>query len=109
MPLNDQTKNLFTLSTFRLMKPSAYIINAGRGGIINENDLVEAINKELIAGAGLDVFEKEPMSPESPILKITHPEKIILTPHIAWTSVEARNYLIEKISKNIVEFQSVTV
>jgi lactate dehydrogenase-like 2-hydroxyacid dehydrogenase len=103
-PLNDHTRNLFTLPAFKLMKPTAFIINAGRGGIINEHDLVEALNTGLIAGAGLDVFEKEPMSADSPILKIHHPEKVILTPHVAWTSVEARLTLIEKIAENITGF-----
>lgn len=107
-PLNENTKHLLTLPLFHLMKPSAFLINAGRGGIINENDLAEAINQHLIAGAGLDVYELEPMIADSPILKVKYPEKLILTPHIAWTSVEARELLIEKIAMNIQEFIGVS-
>lgn len=103
-PLNINTKNLITFPLLKLMKPSAFLINAGRGGIINEHDLVEAINQQLIAGAGLDVFEKEPMVADSPILKIKFPERLLLTPHIAWTSIESRELLIQRIAGNILEF-----
>lgn len=104
-PLNEHTKNLLTISRIKLMKPSAFLINTGRGGIINEHDLVEAINQHIIAGAGLDVYEKEPMAANNPILKVKYPERLVLTPHIAWTSLEARTLLIEKIAANITEFK----
>jgi lactate dehydrogenase-like 2-hydroxyacid dehydrogenase len=104
-PLNDHTRNLITLAKLKMMKPAAFIVNAGRGGIINEQDLIEAINLEIIAGAGLDVYEKEPMNSESSILKVLFPDRLILTPHIAWASIEARTRLIEKIAENIREFQ----
>lgn len=104
-PLNEHTKNLITLNRLKLMKPTAFIINAGRGGIINEHDLVEAINQNIIGGAALDVYEKEPMAAESPILKAKYPERLVLTPHVAWTSLEARTLLIEKIAENIMEFK----
>jgi glycerate dehydrogenase len=104
-PLNEHTKNLITFSWLKLMKPTAFLINTGRGGIINEHDLVEAINQQLIAGAGLDVYEREPMAADSPILKVKYPERLILTPHIAWASIEARTLLIEKIAANIAEFK----
>ncbi len=103
-PLNTSTKNLITFSRLKLMKPSALLINSGRGGIVKEQDLIEAINKEVIGGAGLDVYEYEPLSSENPILKVKYPERIILTPHIAWTSVEARTLLIEKIAENIADY-----
>ena len=103
-PLNEHTKNLITFARLKLMKPTAFLINTGRGGIINEHDLVEAINQQIIAGAGLDVYEKEPMVADNPILKVKYPERLILTPHVAWTSVEARTLLIEKISENIKEY-----
>ena len=106
-PLNAQTKDLITFSRLKLMKPSGFIINTGRGGIIKELDLVEAINQQVIGGAGLDVYEKEPMIADSPILKVKYPERLILTPHAAWTSIEARSLLIEKIAHNIVEFLGV--
>ncbi|MDP4210715.1 MAG: D-2-hydroxyacid dehydrogenase [Bacteroidota bacterium] len=102
--LNDQTTNLITLPRLRLMKPTAFLVNAGRGGIINEHDLVEALNHHYIAGAGLDVYEREPMSCDSPILKVTCPERLILTPHAAWTSIEARTTLINRIAENIADF-----
>ncbi|HEY4785786.1 MAG TPA: D-2-hydroxyacid dehydrogenase [Bacteroidales bacterium] len=105
-PLNEHTKNLMTFARIKLMKPTAILINAGRGGIINEHDLVEAINQQIIAGAGLDVYEKEPMAANSPILKVKYPERLVLTPHVAWTSVEARTLLIEKIAENIVQFRN---
>jgi lactate dehydrogenase-like 2-hydroxyacid dehydrogenase len=106
-PLNENTKNLITFSRLKLMKPTAFLINAGRGGIINEPDLVEAINQNVIAGAGLDVYEREPMIKDSPIFKVKYPEKLILTPHVAWTSVEARKLLIERIVANIAYFLDV--
>lgn len=105
-PLNEQTRNLLTFPKMKLMKPTAFLINTGRGGIINEQDLVEAINQHTIAGAGLDVYEKEPMAPGNPILKVKYPERLVLTPHVAWTSVEARTLLIEKIAANITEFKN---
>lgn len=105
-PLNDYTRHLLTLPLLKLMKPTAMLINVSRGGIVNEADLVEAINHQVIAGAGLDVYEKEPMAAESPILKVKYPERLILTPHAAWTSVESRSLLIEKIAANIHEFVS---
>lgn len=106
-PLNEYTRNLITLPRLSLMKPTAFLINAGRGGIINEHALAEAINQKVIAGAGLDVYEREPMLPDSPILKVKYPERLILTPHVAWTSVEARTLLIEKIAANITHYLDV--
>jgi lactate dehydrogenase-like 2-hydroxyacid dehydrogenase len=105
-PLNEHTKNLLTLPKLKLMKPTAFLVNAGRGGIVNEYDLVESINQHVIAGAGLDVYEKEPMAADSPILKAKYPERLVLSPHSAWTSVEARTLLVEKIVANIAEFAS---
>jgi lactate dehydrogenase-like 2-hydroxyacid dehydrogenase len=103
-PLNDHTHHLIGLPEFRLMKNTALLINAGRGGIVNETDLKEAINQNIIAGAGLDVYEGEPMSSDNPLLKVKYPDRLILTPHVAWTSVEARTLLIEKVAANIREF-----
>ena len=104
-PLNEHTKSLITFARLKLMKPTAILINAGRGGIVNEHDLAEAINHQVIAGAGLDVYEKEPMTADNPLLKVKFPERLIMTPHAAWTSVEARTLLIEKIAENIKEFK----
>lgn len=103
-PLNDKTRNLIDLAKLKIMKPSAILINVGRGGIVSEADLVQAINHGFIAGAGVDVFEQEPMLPSSPLLQADFPEKFVFTPHIAWASTEARTKLIEKIAENIKQF-----
>jgi glycerate dehydrogenase len=105
-PLNEATRNLIAYPQLSLMKRSAIIINTGRGGIINETDLARAIDNDMIAGAGLDVFSREPILPDNPLLHVKKPEKLVLTPHNAWTSLEARKILIEGIVKNIREFLS---
>ncbi len=103
-PLNNSTQNLINFERISQMKPSAYILNMGRGGIVNEYDLALALDKGIIAGAGLDVLEHEPINPENPLLKIKNNEKICITPHIAWISNESRELLIEKIYLNIKEY-----
>lgn len=100
-PLNDKTTNLISKPQFGLMKPTAIVLNTGRGGIIDEEALIAALNNELIAAAGLDVLMKEPMVNNHPILKLKNKEKLIVTPHIAWASKEARHTLIDGIVKNI--------
>ena len=100
-PLNERTNNLIRYEHLKQMKKSAYIINLGRGGIINEADLVQALNENLIAGAGVDVFTKEPLPKDSPYFNIKDMSKVILTPHIGWASQEARTCLVEKIAENI--------
>ncbi len=100
-PLNEKTNNLIRFEHLKLMKESAYIINLGRGGIINEEDLVKALNENCIAGAGVDVFTKEPLPKESPYFNVKEKSKIILTPHIGWASQEARACLVSKIAENI--------
>jgi Lactate dehydrogenase and related dehydrogenases len=100
-PLNERTNNLITYKELELMKPTAYIFNLGRGGIINEDDLVKALNNNIIAGAGVDVFVKEPLPKDSAYLKLNDPSKILLAPHIGWASREARICLVDKIAENI--------
>ena len=100
-PLNERTNDLIKYEHLKQMKKSAYIINLGRGGIINEADLVQALNDNLFAGAGVDVFSKEPLPLDSPYFKVADPSKILLTPHIGWASQEARTCLVEKIAENI--------
>lgn len=102
-PLNEKTRYLFTYDAFAKMKPSAYFINVGRGPIVKEADLCKALNENLIAGAGLDVLEKEPMVPENPLFAINDSRKLLITPHIAWATTEARNRLMENVYKNIKE------
>lgn len=104
-PLNNNTKDLLNANNIKLMKPSAIIINAGRGGIVNEKDLANAINENIIYGAGFDVYSKEPITEDNPLLKISHNERVVFSPHSAWTSFESRSILIEKISENIKNFQ----
>lgn len=103
-PLNKKTENLIGYKQFSQMKPSAILVNTGRGGIVNEPDLARALDEKLIFGAGLDVFEQEPIQPDNPLLSIKDPGKLVLTPHIAWASVEARTQLIDGVKDNIREF-----
>ncbi|GAB3995824.1 D-2-hydroxyacid dehydrogenase [Spirosoma daeguense] len=103
-PLNASTANFMNYDRLKCMKKSAILINVGRGGIVNEADLAQAIDEGLLAGAGIDVFTKEPISPDNPLLHVRHPEKLLLTPHVTWASIEARTLLMEKVGKNIDEF-----
>lgn len=103
-PLNDQTDNLLNYNRLKLMKPSGVLINVGRGGIVNEADLARALDEGLLAGAGLDVFRVEPLAADSPLLRIRDKDKLILAPHSAWTSREARELLVERVAGNIREF-----
>lgn len=105
-PLTEQTKGLIDYNKIRQMRSCAILLNTGRGGIINESDLARALNDDLIAAAGIDVFEHEPIKPDNPLLKLHNKEKILLTPHIAWTSIEARQRLIDKLARNINDFIS---
>jgi len=100
-PLNDQTRNLLDESRLRLMKPTAYLLNMGRGGIVDEAALARILDEDLIAGAALDVLSGEPIAADSPLLKVRRPEKLFITPHIAWASLEARHRLIAKTAENI--------
>lgn len=102
-PLNDKTHNLITIKELKEMKPTSILINMGRGGIVNEKDLASAINYGLISGAITDVYEEEPIKKDHPYFSIKDKSKIILTPHIGWTSAEARKCLIEKLAENILQ------
>lgn len=104
-PLNDKTKGLFDYKAIKKMKSSAVLINTGRGGIVSEEGLVQALNEDLIAGAALDVYAEEPLSKESLLLNVIDKNKIILTPHIAWASEEARKRLFEGVLENIEAFK----
>jgi lactate dehydrogenase-like 2-hydroxyacid dehydrogenase len=104
-PLTDQTRGLINYEKMHLMRPCAILLNTGRGGIIVENDLARALDENLIGGAGIDVLEQEPPSANNPLFKIKDKEKLLITPHIAWTSIEARQRLINKLAGNIEEFR----
>lgn len=103
-PLNERTLNLLNYERLRLMKPQALLLNLGRGGIVNEADLARILDEGLLGGAALDVLEREPMDRENPLLKIKQQDKLFITPHIAWASVEARKTLVKKIAENIESF-----
>ena len=100
-PLNDRTLNLLGAEQFAMMKPTAYVVNAGRGAIIVEADLAAAVDSGTIAGAGIDVFVQEPIPEDHPYLKMKHPERMRLTPHVAWASVEARTRLVSMMADNV--------
>jgi glycerate dehydrogenase len=103
-PLNKDTQNLIDYKRICLMKPTAYLLNMGRGNIINEADLARSLDEERIAGAGLDVHGKEPIEADNPLLFVKNRERLIQTPHIAWISHEARTLLVEKVAENIRSF-----
>lgn len=103
-PLNEYTKDLMDREAFAKMKKTAIFLNLGRGPIVVEQDLYEALETGEIAAAGLDVLCEEPMSETNPLAKIKDSKKLIITPHIAWASVEARNRLLQIIVEQIREF-----
>ena len=103
-PLDENTRGLFDKAAFEQMKETAIFINVGRGPIVVEQDLVDALNEGKIAAAGLDVLSVEPMSEQNPLRAIKDSNKLIITPHIAWASVEARTRLMKIISEQIKEF-----
>jgi len=100
-PLNDRTKDLIGAQQLAQMKKSAYLVNAGRGAIVVEKDLAEAVDEGVISGAGIDVFVQEPIPEDHPYLKMKHPERMRLAPHVAWASVEARKRLVDIMAENI--------
>ena len=103
-PLNEYTKDLMDREAFAKMKKTDIFFNLGRGPIVVEQDLYEALETGEIAAAGLDVLCEEPMSETNPLAKIKDSKKLIITPHIAWASVEARNRLMQIIAGQIREF-----
>lgn len=103
-PLNEATQDLFDKEAFQKMKKSAIVLNLGRGPIINEKALADAINQDEIAGVGLDVFTVEPLPDTSPLLSVRKKDKLILTPHIAWASIEARTRLVNEVFVNMQAF-----
>ena len=103
-PLDENTKGLFDKAAFGKMKKTALFINVGRGPIVVEQDLVDALNEGKIAAAGLDVLSVEPMLETNPLREIKDSNKLIITPHIAWASVEARTRLMKTIHGQIIEF-----
>ena len=103
-PLTESTRDLIGYEQLGMMKRDAILINAGRGGIVNEPGLARALEEDLICGAALDVLEKEPLAADNPLLHIPDPGKLFITPHIAWASRESRERLMEGIIQNITGF-----
>ncbi|MBU3105218.1 D-2-hydroxyacid dehydrogenase [Clostridium gasigenes] len=103
-PLTEKTNGLMNYEAISNMKKNSILVNMGRGPIVVEADLARAIEEELIAGAALDVFEVEPMKKDNPLLTIKNKENLVLTPHIAWASVEARERLFKEVIENIKAF-----
>ena len=101
IPLNDETKNMINLDLLKTMKKNCIIINAARGGIINEYDLDQALNEDLIFGAGLDVFEIEPPEKNNPLLKN---DKVFLSPHTAAFTEECMIRMGKETIQNIIDF-----
>ncbi len=102
-PLTENTEGLMNAKAFSMMKNSAIFLNLGRGQIVVEQDLADALQNGEIAAAGLDVLSVEPMSADNPLKDIRDSEKLIITPHIAWAGVEARTRLMETILDQVKE------
>lgn len=100
-PLNESTKHMINKETLATMKPTAYIINTARGALIDEQALIEALQNNTIAGAGLDVQEIEPLDDASPLYTM---DNVIITPHMGWRGLETRQRLVSLISDNITAF-----
>jgi len=101
VPLNDETKNMISIKELSLMKKTAILINAARGGVVNENDLNKALNENLISFAGVDVFETEPPDKNNPLLTN---KRVILSPHAATFTKECLENMSEETVQNIIDF-----
>lgn len=103
-PLSDRTRGLINKEAFSKMKKSAILVNVARGPVVDTQALFEALTQGQIAAAGLDVLEKEPISRDNPLNEIKDSTKLIITPHLAWASTEARERLVAEVVKNIQAF-----
>lgn len=103
-PLNEYTENIMNADAFRKMKSSAILLNLGRGPIVNETDLANALNSGEIRAAGLDVLSVEPMRKDNPLFGVQDKSRLFITPHVAWAAVEARQRLMKIIVWHIKEF-----
>ncbi len=104
-PLNEQTFNLLNKTNLPLLKNGAVLINVGRGGIINEQDLAKCLDEQKELYCGLDVVESEPIKKQNPLNSVKNKHRLVITPHIAWASVEARNKIIDITFENIKSFE----
>lgn len=103
-PLSAATENLMNMENFKKMKSNAILVNVARGPIVNEADLVQALKEGVIAGAGLDVISVEPMQADNPLIEIKDSGKLVVTPHIAWATGEARQRVVDEVYLNIEAF-----
>ena len=103
-PLDANTEGLMNKEAFSKMKKNAIFLNLGRGPIVVEEDLAKALEEGMITAAGLDVLAVEPMSESNPLRRIKDSGRLIITPHIAWASIEARTRLMKTIEGQIKEF-----
>lgn len=103
-PLTDETRDLIRAEHLQKMKSDAMIVNTARGGIINEQDLIQALLKEQIGGLALDVVEHEPIQLDNPILHLVEHPNLILNPHVAWSSENAMQGLMDRAIENIQNF-----
>nr|WP_294493889.1 D-2-hydroxyacid dehydrogenase [uncultured Mediterraneibacter sp.] len=103
-PLNEYTENLMNADAFSKMKSDAILLNLGRGPIINEADLADALNSGRIRAAGLDVLCTEPMEDDCPLFHVKDKSRLLITPHVAWAAVEARQKLMKIVAENIREY-----
>lgn len=106
-PLNEYTENLMNKEAFAKMKSSAIFLNVGRGPIVVEKDLFDALENGELAAAGLDVLCKEPIAADNPLLRIKDSRKLLITPHIAWASVEARDRLVQMVLEQVQEYAKI--
>jgi len=103
-PLSDLSRGIINSESLSKMKKSAILINVARGPVVNDSDLADALNNNVIAAAGLDVTGTEPLKDSNPLSKIKDSNKLIITPHLAWASVEARNRCVSETVKNVQAF-----
>ncbi|MBD8574758.1 D-2-hydroxyacid dehydrogenase [Pseudomonas syringae] len=105
-PLTPETHNLIDAAELALMKPDALVINTGRGGIVNEAALIQALQVGRLGGVALDVVEHEPLHPSNPLFALIGRDDFILNPHIAWSSEDAMQQLMDRAVDNITDFHS---
>ena len=103
-PLSDRTRGLINKDALSKMKETAILVNVARGPVVDTQALYDALITNQIAGAGLDVLEQEPMAGDNPLAQIKDSTKLIITPHMAWASLESRTHLVEEVAKNIEAF-----
>ena len=103
-PLSDRTRGLLNKDALSKMKETAILVNVARGPVVDTRALCDALVTDRIAGAGLDVLEQEPMAKDNPLARIKDSSKLIITPHMAWASLESRTRLVDEVVKNIEAF-----